>query len=166
LAARAVGKGERAILVGVSAGPPGEAEESMREARELARTAGLTVVDTVLQRRPQVDPRWVLGKGEMESPVVRSKQKGADLIVFNRSLSSSQIRNVAELTDQKILDRTQLILDIFAQHARSREGKIQVELAQLEYLLPRLTGKGTAMSRLAGGIGARGPGETKLETDR
>src|SRR5204863_3326493 len=112
------------------------------------------------------DPRFVLGKGRFNDLVVRSKQLGADLIIFNRSLTASQIRNVAELTDQKIVDRTQLILDIFAQHARSREGKIQVELAQLQYLLPRLTGHGTAMSRLAGGIGARGPGETKLETDR
>src|SRR4029077_9954900 len=99
------------------------------------------------------------GKGKLADLVVRSKQLGAGLIVFNASLSASQMRNVAELTDQKVIDRTQLILDIFAQHARSREGKIQVELAQLQYLLPRLTGKGTAMSRLAGGLGAHAPGQ-------
>jgi GTP-binding protein HflX len=138
----------------------------MQELRELARTAGLKVVDTLVQRRPAIDPRFVLGKGKVAELVTRSKQKGADLIVFDHSLSGGQIRNIAGETDQKIVDRTQLILDIFAQHARSREGKIQVELAQLKYLLPRLTGRGTAISRLAGGIGSRGPGETKLETDR
>ena len=106
------------------------------------------------------------GKGKLSELVIRSKQLAVDLIVFDRNLSAAQIRNIAGETDQRIVDRTQLILDIFAQNAHSRDGKIQVELAQLKYLLPRLTGRGTAMSRLAGGIGARGPGESKLETDR
>jgi len=161
-----VGGRERTILVGVATGRADAAEESIDEARELARTAGLEVVDTVIQRRPRIDPRFVIGRGKLADLIIRSKQLGASLIVFDRSLTASQMRNVAELTDQKIVDRSQLILDIFAQHAHTREGKIQVELAQLKYLLPRLSGRGTAMSRLAGGIGARGPGETKLETDR
>ncbi|MGQ9859983.1 MAG: GTPase HflX [Thermodesulfobacteriota bacterium] len=160
------GKGERVILVGVypSSGP--RARRSMEELRELARSSGLQVLDEVVQFRPEPDPRFVLGRGKLEELVINSKQLGAEVLLFDRNLSPGQLRNLSEITDQKIIDRTQLILDIFAQHAHSRDGKIQVELAQLRYLLPRLVGKGTAMSRLRGGIGLRGPGETKLEEDR
>jgi GTP-binding protein HflX len=160
------GKGERAILVGVYSASGPKAKRSMEELRELARSSGLRVLDQVVQIRPEPDPRFVLGKGKLEELIVKSKQLGAELILFDRDLTPVQLKNLANVTDQKILDRTQLILDIFAQHAHSRDGKIQVELAQLKYLLPRLVGKGTALSRLRGGIGLRGPGETKLEIDR
>jgi GTP-binding protein HflX len=159
-------KGERVILVGVYPAGGKKATASMAELRELARSSGLHVLDEVVQVRQQPDPRFVLGKGKLEELVIRSKQLGAEVLLFDRNLNPGQLRNLSELTDQKIIDRTQLILDIFAQHAHSRDGKIQVELAQLRYLLPRLVGKGTAMSRLRGGIGLRGPGETKLEVDR
>jgi GTP-binding protein HflX len=160
------GKGERALLVGVY--PPGadRARRSMDELRELARSSGLQVLDEVVQFRPHPDPRFVLGKGKVEELVIQSKQLGAEILLFDRNLTPTQLRNLSHLTDQKIIDRTQLILDIFAQHAHSRDGKIQVELAQLKYLLPRLVGKNPALSRLRGGIGLRGPGETKLEVDR
>lgn len=160
------GKGERAILVGVYSVSGQKAKRSMQELRELARSSGLRVLDEVVQIRPEPDPRFVLGKGKLEELIVKSKQLGAEIILFDRNLTPVQLRNLADVTDQKILDRTQLILDIFAQNAHSRDGKIQVELAQLKYLLPRLVGKGTALSRLRGGIGLRGPGETKLEIDR
>lgn len=160
------GKGERVILVGVYSASGPRARRSMEELRELARSSGLQVLDEVVQVRPEPDPRFVLGKGKLEDLVIRSKQLGAEVLLFDRNLSPGQLRNLSDMTDQKIIDRTQLILDIFAQHAHSRDGKIQVELAQLRYLLPRLVGKGTAMSRLRGGIGLRGPGETKLEVDR
>ncbi|HMF55531.1 MAG TPA: GTPase HflX [Pyrinomonadaceae bacterium] len=158
---------ERAILVGVTTTSLSEAEESMAELHELAASAGVVVLDEIIQRRPQIDPRTILGKGKLEDLLVRALQLGADLIIFDRELSPAQVRVVSEETDLKIIDRAQLILDIFAQRAQSREGKIQVELAQLKYLLPRLiVGHDSAFSRLAGGIGGRGPGETKLETDR
>jgi GTP-binding protein HflX len=125
------------------------------------------VLDEIIQRRTAIDPRTLLGKGKLEDLLVRALQLGADLIVFDRELSPAQVRSLSEATDLKVIDRAQLILDIFAQRAQSREGKIQVELAQLKYLLPRLVaGHDSAFSRLAGGIGGRGPGETKLETDR
>ena len=162
---RAPGAKNRAVLVGVSAGPRREAEESLEELKELARTAGVTVLDTMLQsRRP--DPRTLLGSGKLGELNLRSMQYGAELIVFDQDLTPSQLNAIAEATELKVIDRTQLILDIFAQRAKSRDGKLQVELAQLRYRLPRLRGKGDAMSRLAGGIGGRGPGETKLEEDR
>ncbi len=158
---------DRAILVGVTTSSLSEAEESMAELHELAASAGVFVLDEIIQRRPHIDPRTVLGKGKLEDLLVRALQLGADLIIFDRELSPAQVRSVSEETDLKIIDRAQLILDIFAQRAQSREGKIQVELAQLKYLLPRLVvGHDSAFSRLAGGIGGRGPGETKLETDR
>jgi GTP-binding protein HflX len=163
---RVEGKGERAMLVGVYPASGHRATRSMDELRELARSGGLTVLDAVLQVRPQPDPRFVLGRGRLEELVIRSKQLGAEILLFDRDLSPGQLRNLSIMTDQKIVDRTQLILDIFAQHAQSRDGKIQVELAQLRYLLPRLVGKNPALSRLRGGIGLRGPGETKLEVDR
>lgn len=158
--------GETTVLVGVDL--PGDAplDDRMAELRELARTAGLRVLETASQKRQSPDPRTLVGEGKLRDVVLASKQLGVDLVVFDRELTGGQMRNIAELTDQKVIDRTQLILDIFARHATSREGKLQVELAQLRYLLPRLTGRGTAMSRLAGGIGTRGPGETKLEMDR
>src|SRR5229473_1271677 len=164
---RRAGGGERAILVNVTKGSMADAEDSMAELRELAQSAGLVVLDSVIQRRSAIDPRTILGKGKLDELLIRAMQLGADAIVFDRELQASQVRSISEATDLKIIDRSQLILDIFAQRAQSHEGKIQVELAQLKYLLPRLiVGQESAFSRLAGGIGGRGPGETKLETDR
>jgi GTP-binding protein HflX len=158
---------DRTILVNVTTGSLAEAEESMAELAELATSAGVVVLDEIIQRRPAIDPRTLLGRGKLEELLVRALQLGADLIVFDRELQPAQVRSLSEATDLKVIDRSQLILDIFAQRAQSREGKIQVELAQLKYLLPRLiAGHDSAFSRLAGGIGGRGPGETKLETDR
>lgn len=158
---------DRTILVGVTAGALSDAEESMAELSELAISAGVVVQDRIIQRRPMIDPRTVLGRGKLDELLIRALQLGADMLVFDRDLTPAQVRSLSEATDLKIIDRSQLILDIFAQRAQSREGKIQVELAQLKYLLPRLiAGQDSAFSRLAGGIGGRGPGETKLETDR
>jgi GTP-binding protein HflX len=157
---------DRALLVGVTTGTLTEARESMDELRELAISGGLVVLDEIIQRRPNLDPATLIGKGKLNEIIIRSLQLGADMIVFDRELSPAQVRSINNATDLKILDRSQLILDIFAQRAQTSEGRIQVELAQLKYLLPRLTGSGTAMSRLMGGIGGRGPGETKLEVDR
>ncbi|MBD0371636.1 MAG: GTPase HflX [Pyrinomonadaceae bacterium] len=166
-AARRANARDRTILVNVTTTSISEAEESMAELRELAMSAGVVVLDEIIQRRQEIDPRTVLGRGKLEDLLVRSLQLGADLIVFDRELQPAQVRSLSEATDLKVIDRSQLILDIFAQRAQSREGKIQVELAQLKYLLPRLVaGQDSAFSRLAGGIGGRGPGETKLETDR
>ena len=157
---------ERAILVGVTTSSAAAAQESLEELRELARSAGVVVLDSIIQRRPKLDPRSLVGRGKLDELIIRSLQLGADAIIFDQNLTSAQVRAINEATDLKIIDRTQLILDIFAQRAQSREGKIQVELAQLKYMLPRLTGSGVEMSRLMGGIGGRGPGETKLEVDR
>lgn len=158
---------DRAILVGVTTGDVETAEESMAELNELAASADVVILDTVIQRRPQIDPKTVLGKGKLEELLVRSMRLGADILVFDTELSPAQVRSLSDATELKVIDRPQLILDIFAQRAQSREGKLQVELAQLKYLLPRLViGQNSAFSRLAGGIGGRGPGETKLETDR
>jgi GTP-binding protein HflX len=164
---RRAGGRDRTILVGVTTGSMAEAEESMAELSELAASADVVVLDQIIQRRQAIDPRTVLGRGKLDDLLVRALQLGADLIVFDRELQPAQVRSVSEATDLKVIDRSQLILDIFAQRAQSSEGKIQVELAQLKYLLPRLiAGQDSAFSRLAGGIGGRGPGETKLETDR
>jgi len=161
------GQRDRTILVGVTTGPIADAEESMAELNELATSAGIVVQDRVIQRRQAIDPRTVLGRGKLDELLIRSLQLGADMLVFDRELSPTQVRSLSEATDLKIIDRSQLILDIFAQRAQSSEGKIQVELAQLKYLLPRLiAGQNSVFSRLAGGIGGRGPGETKLEMDR
>src|SRR5713226_742 len=166
-AARRAGGGERAILVNVTKGSMADAEDSMAELRELAQSAGLAVLDAIIQRRSAIDPRTVIGKGKLDELLIRAMQLGADAIVFDRELQAAQVRSISEATDLKVIDRSQLILDIFAQRAQSHEGKIQVEMAQLKYLLPRLViGQNSAFSRLAGGIGGRGPGETKLETDR
>lgn len=157
---------DRAILVGVTTGSAASAQESVDELRELARSAGVVVLDSIVQRRQKLDPRSLVGRGKLDELIIRSLQLGADVIIFDQNLTPAQVRAINETTDLKIIDRTQLILDIFAQRAQSREGKIQVELAQLKYMLPRLTGSGIEMSRLMGGIGGRGPGETKLEVDR
>ncbi len=157
---------DRAILVSVTTDGLAFAEESMEELKELARSSGVEVIDTVMQRRHELDPNYLIGKGKLEELVIRSMRLGADVIIFDQNLTPAQVRSINEATDLKIIDRTQLIMDIFAQCAASSEGKIQVELAQLKYMLPRLTGRGTEMSRLMGGVGGRGPGETKLEVDR
>jgi GTPase len=164
---RTVAGRERAILVAVCIdGNRAAAEASLAELGELARTAGVDVLDSILQVRRQPDPRYLVGKGKLEELVLRSMQLVADIIILDRDLSPSQSRHIAEETSLKVLDRTQLILDIFAQRAQSADGKLQVELAQLKYLLPRLSQSDDSLSRLAGGIGGRGPGETKLEIDR
>ncbi len=193
---REVGDGERAIVVSVTtgrgqgsgprgAGPPAlrppvapgvaapgptpsrDLEMQVEELSELARTAGVVVVDVVTQRRGRPDGRTLLGAGKLEELVVRAFQHDVDLVIFDQDLSPVQARNLTERLDLRVIDRTQLILDIFAQHARTRDGKLQVELAQLRYLLPRLAQRADrSLSRLAGGIGGRGPGETKLEIDR
>jgi GTP-binding protein HflX len=160
-------KEDRVILVGVTTEAISDAEDSMSELAELAASADVIVLDSIIQRRSQIDPKTVLGRGKLEELLVRSMTLGADMLVFDTELSPAQVRTLSEATDLKVIDRPQLILDIFAQRAQSREGKLQVELAQLKYLLPRLiVGQNSAFSRLAGGIGGRGPGETKLETDR
>jgi GTPase len=157
---------ESVILVGITLDNPKRAKRSMVELQRLAGTAGLHVVDSVLQNRRKLDGRTCIGQGKLQELIVRSMHLGAEALIFDRELSPSQLRNIAQATDLKVLDRTQLILDIFAQHARSREGKLQVELAQLRYRMPRLAIMPTSMSRLTGGIGGRGPGETKLEINR
>jgi GTPase len=165
--AREVGEQGRAILISVhTGGHRAQAEASLSELRELARTAGVQVLDIVLQGRRELDPRTLVGEGKLQEILVRSMALEADLLVFDHNLSPSQAIHIGEKTELRILDRTQLILDIFAQRAQSADGKLQVELAQLRYRLPRLVGKNEALSRLAGGIGGRGPGETKLEIDR
>lgn len=157
---------ERALLVSVSTAPKKIALDSMAELKELARSGGIQVVGTVLQHRNQTDSRFLMGSGKLQELAILALHKGITLIVFDQELNASQIRSITDRIELKVIDRTQLILDIFAQRAQTREGKLQVELAQLKYLLPRLVMKNTAMSRLTGGIGGRGPGETKLEINR
>ncbi|HJL17039.1 MAG TPA: GTPase HflX [Sandaracinaceae bacterium LLY-WYZ-13_1] len=160
-------KDGRAILVHVCDKKHAlEAEDSLRELEELARTAGVDVADTVLQVRDKVDPKFVLGRGKVDTVVIRAMQLDVEVLIFDRNLTPAQSAALARVTDLKILDRTQLILDIFAQRAESRDGKLQVELAQMKYLLPRLGSRDDSLSRLTGGIGGRGPGETKLEIGR
>jgi GTPase len=187
---QAIPSTERALLVGVAwkrsprifGRPTGTPErESLAELVELARSAGAAIAGTVFQLRDKADPATLVGRGKLDEILAEANAKDAPLIIFDSDLSPVQQRNIEEHTDRRVIDRTQLILDIFARHARSREGQLQVELAQLNYMLPRLTGKGAAMSRLggksggggaggtgggAGRIGVRGPGEKKLETDR
>src|SRR5689334_2998069 len=141
-------------------------EESMAEFRELASSAGAEIVGEVVQRREKLDPSTLIGRGKLDEIHGAIAGSGADVVLFDHDLSPSQQRNIEDELNARVIDRTQLILDIFARHARTREGQLQVELAQLEYLLPRLTGRGVEMSQLGGGIGTRGPGETQLETDR
>lgn len=157
---------EKAILISVSSAPKYILEEHMEELKELAESADLVVIDKIIQRVKQINPKYLLGEGKMRELIIKAMDMGATLLVFDQNLTPSQIRAITDMTELKVIDRSQLILDIFAKRAKSLDGKLQVELAQLRYMLPRLTGKGTAMSRLAGGIGGRGPGETKLELDR
>lgn len=157
---------ERAVLVSVSNAPKARQETSLDELAALADTAGLRVMERVSQRVARINPKFILGKGKLSEIEVAALRVNASILVFDNELSPAQVRNLAELTERKIIDRTQLILDIFAQHAHTRSGKLQVEMAQMRYLLPRLARQDRAMSRLMGGIGGRGPGETKLEVDR
>lgn len=160
--------GEKAVLIGIEL--PGSnsyvIEDSLEELRRLAETAGAEVVDTQVQRRKKPDPAVFIGKGKAREIVEICRGIAVDIIICDRELSPAQANNLADITGMRVLDRTQLILDIFAGRARTKEGKLQVELAQLEYMLPRLVGSGVGLSRLGGGIGTRGPGETKLEIDR
>lgn len=157
---------ERAYLIGTTTGKEWEAEQSLRELTQLAQSCGLVVVGTVIPRRESIHPHYVVGKGKLRDVVIEAQQKGAGILVFDAELTPAQVRAIGDFTELKVLDRSQIILDIFAQRAKSREGKIQVELAQLKYALPRLSEKDDALSRLTGGIGGRGPGETRLEIDR
>ncbi|NBD23496.1 GTPase HflX [Paenibacillus glycinis] len=161
---------DRAILVSLvtpdikrSSGDP---EQSLQELVSLAETAGVEVLTFVTQNKEKVDTKWFIGKGKVQELRAAADELGATTAIFDQELSGAQVRNLEEALDLKIIDRTQLILDIFSQRAKTREGIIQVELAQLSYLLPRLSGHGKNLSRLGGGIGTRGPGESKLETDR
>lgn len=158
---------EKVILVGCHTEEDDQRfEYSMEELESLTETANGKVLATVTQKRDRVHPSTYIGKGKVEELAALQEEMEADIIIFNDELSPSQVRNLSAELDARIIDRTQLILDIFAQRARSKEGKLQVELAQLQYLLPRLSGQGIQLSRLGGGIGTRGPGETKLESDR
>jgi GTP-binding protein HflX len=146
--------------------PEFNADESLAELRTLAESAGAKVVGEILQRRDRIDPATLIGAGKLEEIAGAAAAVNADLLLFDHDLSPSQQRNIEKVVQRRVIDRTQLILDIFARHARTREGQLQVELAQLQYMLPRLAGHGVEMSQLGGGIGTRGPGETQLETDR
>ena len=157
---------EGAIVIGVATRDPNSAHASLDELERLAETAGLQVMARFLQVRRKRDGRYIVGKGKLQEILVRAMQLGADLLIFDSELSPSQLRNIATDTELKVVDRTQLILGIFAQRAKTREGKLQVELAQLRYRKPRLAVMPTAMSRLTGGIGGTGPGESKLEINR
>ncbi len=157
---------EKAILISVSQESRQETEDSLDELTELARTADVVVPDRFIQRPRRLNPKYLMGEGKAREVVISALQQGATLLIFDQDLSPGQVRSIAALTDLKVIDRSQLILDIFARRAHTRDGKVQVELAQLKYILPRLSGRGIALSRLMGGIGGRGPGETKLEIDR
>ena len=160
------GAKERAILLSVSRESRTVLEDSIEELKELAETSGVQVVDAMIQRPRSLSPATLLGEGKLKELLVTCLQLGVDLIIFDQNLTPGQIASISDRTELRVIDRTQLILDIFARRAHTREGKIQVELAQLKYLLPRLAKKTLAFSRLTGGIGGRGPGETKLEIDR
>ena len=159
-------QGERVFLISVTTSSRREAMESLYELQQLAKSAGIEIVDTILQQRSRIDSRILLGSGKLRDLSVLAMQRHITMLVFDQELNPSQIKSITDQVELKVIDRTQLILDIFAQRAQTREGKLQVELAQLKYLLPRLVTKNTAMSRLTGGIGGRGPGETKLEINR
>ncbi len=157
---------ERALLISITTLSGHAAMASLAELEDLAASNGIEIVGTMLQQRRKLNTRFLMGMGKLQDLIILALQKGATLIIFDQELNPSQIRSITNKIDLKVIDRTQLILDIFAQRAQSKEGKLQVELAQLKYLLPRLITKNTAMSRLTGGIGGRGPGETKLEINR
>jgi GTP-binding protein HflX len=165
-AAREVASMQPAKSNGKPSIPEFDADESLAELRTLAESAGATVAGQILQRRDRPDPATLVGKGKLEEIAGAAAAMNADVLLFDHDLSPSQQRNIEKIVHRRVIDRTQLILDIFARHARTREGQLQVELAQLEYMLPRLAGRGVEMSQLGGGIGTRGPGETQLETDR
>jgi GTP-binding protein HflX len=154
------------LLVSVTSAAKPESQASMAELKELALSGGIEVVGTVVQQRSVADSRLFIGRGKLQDLAIMALQEAATMIIFDQELNASQIRSITDQIESKVIDRTQLILDIFSQRAQTREGKLQVELAQLKYLLPRLVTKNTAMSRLTGGIGGRGPGETKLEINR
>lgn len=166
LAIPATGQQDRAILVSVSTSDRESASRSLAELTELAESCGIMAVETIIQRPRHINPKFLIGKGKLSEIVLRALQCGVDLLIFDQELNPSQVRSITDTTELRVIDRTQLILDIFAQRAQSREGKIQVEMAQLKYLLPRLGMKDDALSRLTGGIGTRGPGETTLEINR
>ncbi|GAB6059486.1 GTPase HflX [Desulfonatronum parangueonense] len=157
---------DRALLVSVDTLPRAEQEINLDELSDLAKTSGITVAGKMIQRVQRQNPKHILGKGKLSELEVLALRTNAGILLFDQDLSPTQIRNLTQLSERKVLDRTQLILDIFAQHAKTRAGKLQVEMAQLRYTMPRLVRQDRAMSRLAGGIGGRGPGETKLELDR
>ena len=163
---QAGGINEKALLVSATSETKNRSQDSLAELRELALSGGIAVVGSVMQQRNKIDSRLLIGPGKLQELAILALQEAATLIIFDQELNPSQIRSITDHIELKVIDRTQLILDIFAQRAQSREGKLQVELAQLKYLLPRLVAKNTAMSRLTGGIGGRGPGETKLEINR
>lgn len=158
--------GAPALLVYVSTPDDRGVQTELAEMRELCRTAGVNVVETVVQNRAALHPKFAVGSGKLEDIELRALQLGVDLLIFGQDLTPGQMRSITDSTELRVIDRTQLILDIFAQHATSSDGKVQVELAQLKYNLPRLSGRNTGLSRLMGGIGGRGPGETQLEVDR
>ncbi len=168
-ARKAVSSAAAQARVAAAPRPGGELHDGdfrMEEFRELVTSAGAVVAGEVVQHRPKADPATLIGSGKVEELAGAAAASGVDLVIFDHNLSATQLRNLEDALPCRVIDRTQLILDIFARHARTREGQLQVELAQLEYMLPRLTGRGKAMSQLGGGIGTRGPGETQLETDR
>jgi GTP-binding protein HflX len=160
------GAREKAILISVSKERRESLENSMEELKELAESSGVFVVDSIIQRPQNISPTTLMGEGKLKELLVKCMQLGVDLIIFDQNLTPGQMATISDLTELRVIDRTQLILDIFAQRAHTLDGKIQVELAQLKYMLPRLARKTLALSRLTGGIGGRGPGETKLEIDR
>jgi GTPase len=157
---------EGVFLVGFSTRSRAEAEESVEELKELARSSGKAVLDKTVQIRKQIEPSYLIGKGKLEEIILKAKQLGADTLIFDAELTPTQVRAISEETNLRVMDRTQLILQIFAERAKTSEGKIQVQLAELRYMLPRLTGRGVELSQLGGGIGTRGPGEQKLEEKR
>jgi GTPase len=160
------GSGEKAILLSVSKENREILENSMAELKTLAESSGVFIIDTIIQRPQNISPATLIGEGKLKELLVKCMQLGVDLIIFDQNLTPGQMASISDRTELRVLDRTQLILDIFAQRAHTQDGKVQVELAQLKYLLPRLAKKTLALSRLTGGIGGRGPGETKLEIDR
>jgi GTPase len=160
------GAREKAIILSVGKGSRDALEYSMEELKELAESSGVQVVESIIQRPQMISPATLLGEGKLKELLVKCMQLGVDLIIFDQNLTPGQMASISDRTELRVLDRTQLILDIFAQRAHTQDGKVQVELAQLKYLLPRLAKKTLALSRLTGGIGGRGPGETKLEIDR
>ncbi|MFQ5788552.1 MAG: GTPase HflX, partial [Thermodesulfobacteriota bacterium] len=157
---------EGVFLIGVSTKYRRDAEESLKELESLAKSSDRVVLDKTIQSRKHIDPRYLIGKGKLEEVILRARQVGAESLIFDLELSPAQVKSISEKTNLVVIDRTQLILEIFAKHAVTSEGKIQVQLAQLHYMLPRLTGRGVELSQLAGGIGTRGPGEKKLEEER